>query len=74
MAAQNSHVGVAHLLLEAGVDCNKGTTDIGTTPLFIAAQNGHVEIVRLLIKARTDTGVEPLHIAVEMGHVNVVCC
>ena len=49
MAAQEGHVEVARLLIEAGVDYDKARTDNGGTPLYIAIQNGHVEIARLLI-------------------------
>jgi ankyrin repeat protein len=33
------------LLLEKGAAVNQGKTDNGVTPLFVAAQNGHVEVV-----------------------------
>ena len=42
IAAQEGHVDVARLLLEAGVDYEKARTDTGTTPLFMAAQKGHL--------------------------------
>ena len=50
----------------------------GATPLFIAAQNGHLDVVRHLVevgadkdKARDD-GATPLYIAAENGHLDVV--
>ena len=50
----------------------------GATPLFIAAQNGHLDVVRHLVevgadkdKAR-DTGATPLFIAAEKSHLDVV--
>ena len=42
---------MVELLLKAdGVDVNKGIED-GTTPLYIAAQEGHPSVVELLLKA-----------------------
>ena len=42
---------MVELLLKAdGVDVNKGIED-GTTPLYIAAQEGHASVVELLLKA-----------------------
>ena len=64
-------------LIEAGADVNKAT-DVGATPLYIAAQNGHEAVVRALIelgadinKAKDD-GWTPLFIAAEKGHETVV--
>ena len=70
---------MVELLLKAdGVDVNKGRED-GTTPLFIAAQEGHTSVVELLLKA---DGVDvnkakrmedtPLYIAAQEGHASVV--
>lgn len=48
------------------------------TPLFIASQNGHLDIIELLLNsgayhdaARTD-GASPLWIAAQMGHDHIV--
>ena len=42
---------------------NLGKTDTGATPLYIATQNGHLEVVQVLVeygasndKGRTDDG------------------
>lgn len=50
----------------------------GATALFIAAQNGHLRILEVLLEhgaktdaARTD-GATPLWIAAQMGHDHVV--
>ena len=50
----------------------------GCTPLFIAAQNAHTEVVKLLVRgganrnqARND-GVTPLRKAKEKGHQAIV--
>ena len=46
--------------------------------LFIAAQNGHIEVVKLLLAFGADSdkprngGVTPLSIAVQQGHIEVV--
>ena len=49
------------------------------TPLCIAAQRGHLEVVRFLVEAgankdqgRTDTGATPLFTAAQNGHLEVV--
>ena len=48
------------------------------TPLWIASQNGHLEVVRLLVDAGADKdkahndGWTPLHRACFKGHVEVV--
>ena len=55
------------------------TTD-GATPLYMASQLGHVEVVKALLdhphtnvnQARTDAGITPLLMASQKGHVGVV--
>ena len=51
----------------------------GMTLLYIAAAEGHLEVVRLLVESgankdqgKTDTGSTPLHIAAAEGHLEVV--
>jgi hypothetical protein len=68
------------MLLDGGADANKARPDDGATPLLLAAQGDHVEVVRMLLdggadanKARTDDGTTPLLIAAEKGHVGVAC-
>ena len=53
----------------AGVDVAKND---GATPLFIAAQNGHLDVVRELVGAGADKSVQtqwgtPLEISQKMG-------
>ena len=68
------------LLLEAGADMDKARTDTRWTPLFMAAQNGHVEVVRCLVEAGADKdkadvdGWTPLWVAALHGNVEMVRC
>ena len=55
------------------------TLEAGITPLFLAAQNGHTDIVRFLCTERADashvlpaTGGTPLHAAVRSGQADVL--
>ena len=48
----------------------------GATPLFVAAQYGHIEVLRFLVDAKADLntadyGNTPLAVAVHMGHGEV---
>jgi ankyrin repeat protein len=69
---------VVALLLQRGVNVNVRNSR-GQTPLHIAAQNGQLDVVRLLlasqqidVNARDQQGSTPLHLASEKGHVEVV--
>jgi ankyrin repeat protein len=52
--------------------------DEGTTPLCVAAQEGHTAVVELLVRAKADldkasnTGATPLKIAAQGGHTAIV--
>ena len=73
------------MLLKARCDIHK-LVSLGdnhdVTVLHLAAQNGHAQIVRQLLKAGVGAnvsmragdvgGVTPLHLAVEAGHLNVM--
>jgi len=60
--------------IDSGADLNWKDED-GTTPAYIASQNGHVECLERLIAARCsvdqarNTGATPAYIASQNGHV-----
>ena len=64
--------------IRAGADVNV-KNKYGVTPLCIASQNAHAEIVKLLIAAKADVnvadktdGVTPLYMASQKGHAEIV--
>ena len=68
------------MLLETGdIDVNQSMYN-GTTPLYWASQEGHVNVVKELLKqpgidinkAEINNGVTPLHIACQRGYLEVV--
>jgi len=61
------------------IDVNQAVGDAGSTPLLMAAQNGHLNVVSILLEhnanptqTRTLDGVFPLLMAVDNGHDKVV--
>src|SRR5204862_433013 len=60
------------------IDINKGNEEGGTTSLFVAAENGHLEVVKLLIEYKsvvntpTKDGRTPLMGAAGKGCLEVV--
>jgi ankyrin repeat protein len=67
---------VALLVARAAVNV---ANNIGASPLYCAAQDGHVDILKLLIKAKGDVnqcekegGFSPLMVASEKGFMEVV--
>ena len=66
-------VGVVQALLGASAKVDAAKTN-GVTPLYIAARNGHLDVLQALIEAgadvtarRTTDGFTPLHIAASRG-------
>lgn len=78
-AARNGHASVVQTLLEHIPQASlEAATDIGRTPLNLAAGSGHVDCVKLLLSYRAEVevqmhdGYRPLHLAALNDHVRVV--
>lgn len=76
IACEKGYFNIARLLAEAGADVNQSSSD-GTTPLFIAAAQGHDRVVsRLAVEANVNAvrsdGSTALSIAVEGNKLKVV--
>ena len=50
MFPRNGHLAVVRLMLESGAD-KEYPVDDGSTPLLVAAWNGHLEVVKQLLEA-----------------------
>lgn len=78
LAAWEGHTKVVELLIKAGADINAGRSRHTITPLIAAAQNGHIDIVTLLLKLhaqrdyQTKEGLSAAIAAEKAGHMNVV--
>src|SRR6266702_2937545 len=77
-ASEDGLTDVAQWLLNIGADANAQRDD-HTTPLHLAAANGHLEIIRTLLvhgvdvnAAATRDNRTPLHEASKGGHVDIV--
>lgn len=83
-AAAAGNTALAKLLIERGADVNRGmiktkTGDLqNATPLNIASEYGHTDVVELLLAHQADTnllrndGVSPLILAAQKGRIPVV--
>ncbi len=65
--------------MEAGDNVDQARTVDGTTPLYVSAKIGNVEVVRALVEAganvdqaSTKRGATPLYISAQSGHAKVV--
>lgn len=73
-AAQNGDVNAAQRALAAGAAIDRGDERNGNTPLILAANHGHTELVRLLVRSganlnrSNDSGVNALIAAVMSGN------
>lgn len=62
-AAEYNQLAICQLLVELGVDINQPTVGSGNaTPLAVAAENGHLEIVRWLLEAGAEVDGSPLSV------------
>jgi ankyrin repeat protein len=69
-------VSVVEVLARLGADVNNPSTD-GCTPIYIAAEMGHVSTVQTLLRLGADAtkayqGWTPMDIAASKGHTAVV--
>lgn len=78
MASKGGHKHIVELLLRHGADTEVAGRAYGTTSLVAAAQQGHADVVALLLRGRADPfktlndGATALSRAREAGHVDVV--
>lgn len=78
LAAAHGHYSLVQYLIGKRVALNHKTED-GCSALFLASQNGHTEVIKLLMKAKADhlisretDNASPLWIAAANGHLEVV--
>ena len=73
MASEMGDLVLVEKLLKKGVDPNFRNAASGVTPLGVASERGHLEVMRALIDAGasvnnpTNEGVTPIHIACQFG-------
>ncbi|MGI2298626.1 ankyrin repeat domain-containing protein [Candidatus Cardinium hertigii] len=67
------------LINESDVEINLKYKEDGSTPLYLAAFHGHIEIVKLLLETpriqvnlQNKSGCTPLHAAALFNHVEVI--
>jgi ankyrin repeat protein len=75
---RSSNLGELRLLIASGVDINQGDVERGLTPLHVAVENRHLEIVQELLNHNANPnkaqnwGSVPLHFAVIEGNLEIV--
>nr|GAT44878.1 ankyrin 2,3/unc44 [Mycena chlorophos] len=73
-AAVRGYSQIVALLIAQGVDANSKSSN-GDTALFLAAREGHVEVVKLLLEPGTQeksSAIMALHVSSSQGHIDVV--
>eukprot|EP00928_Gymnodinium_smaydae_P031829 TRINITY_DN23236_c0_g1_i1.p1 TRINITY_DN23236_c0_g1~~TRINITY_DN23236_c0_g1_i1.p1 ORF type:complete len:526 (+),score=40.10 TRINITY_DN23236_c0_g1_i1:223-1800(+) len=78
LASRGGHREVVEFLRAVGFSLRPKARSSGQTPLYIAAEMGHVDLVRYLVTNKADphtragNGWHAIHAAANQGHVNVV--
>ena len=78
IAAQANDLVKVQRLLRRGVSVNTRNSGSGVSPLGVAAERGHAEMVKVLLQAKaevdavTNDGLTPLHICCQFGQTAVV--
>ena len=78
LAAQYGKEKVLQMLLASGL-CPDLPNSWGQTPVSVACQEGHLDVVRLLLLHQADIrqpdwnfGMEPIHYAADSGHLHII--
>eukprot|EP00257_Ricinus_communis_P023414 XP_015583393.1 ankyrin repeat-containing protein NPR4 isoform X1 [Ricinus communis] len=77
-AARNDHPDLVELLIEQDPDFVHSSNDFGETPLYLASERGHLEVVVIMLKACTSlayggpNGKTALHAAAMHRHGGIV--
>ena len=78
MSSSNGNFGIVNKLLSSGANPNIFVQGTKWTPLIVASANGHIDVVKSLLKAKADIhyqdvyGKTALHAAVQCNHVDIV--
>lgn len=67
------------MLIEAKADVNEVTTKTHSSPMYIAAQNGRMEVIHVLAQAKADVhlsrkadGCTPFYAAADKGYCEIL--